>query len=106
MLGHIQLLPNDARVIRVMPNTPALVNQGCSVFVRGTHATQKDVEITQKLFEAIGTCEEITEGLMDPVTALSGSGPAYVFLMIEALADGGVKMGKLSQTQVELVFFQ
>lgn len=93
---HYQLLPNDARVIRVMPNTPALVNQGCSVFVRGTNATQKDVEITQKLFEAIGTCEEITESLMDPVTALSGSGPAYVFLMIEALADGGVKMGTFS----------
>lgn len=77
-----------------MPNTPALVNQGCSVFVRGTQATQKDVDITQKLFEAIGTCEEIIESLMDPVTALSGSGPAYVFVMIEALADGGVKMGK------------
>lgn len=96
LLIHYQLLPNDARVIRVMPNTPALVNQGCSVFVRGTNATQKDVEITQKLFEAIGTCEEITESLMDPVTALSGSGPAYVFLMIEALADGGVKMGTFS----------
>lgn len=76
-----------------MPNTPALVNQGCSVFVRGTQATNTDASLTQNLFQSIGTCEEITENLMDPVTALSGSGPAYVFVMIEALADGGVKMG-------------
>lgn len=76
-----------------MPNTPALVNQGCSVFVRGKAATETDAKITKTLFKAIGTCEEVTENLMDPVTALSGSGPAYVFVMIEALADGGVKMG-------------
>lgn len=76
-----------------MPNTPALVNQGCSVFVRGKRATEDDAKKTQNLFEAIGTCEEIPEHLMDAVTALSGSGPAYVFVMIEALADGGVKMG-------------
>lgn len=76
-----------------MPNTPALVNQGCSVFVRGKAATESDAKITRTLFKAIGTCEEVTENLMDPVTALSGSGPAYVFVMIEALADGGVKMG-------------
>lgn len=77
----------------MMPNTPALVNQGCSVFVRGKQATQTDADTTQKLLQSIGTCEEITENYMDAVTALSGSGPAYVFVMIEALADGGVKMG-------------
>lgn len=87
------VLPQNSRVIRVMPNTPALVNQGCAVFVRGSQATENDVNITEKLFQSIGTCEEVTENLMDPVTALSGSGPAYVFVMIEALADGGVKMG-------------
>lgn len=76
-----------------MPNTPALVNQGCSVFVRGTSATDSDCEITQSLLQSIGTCEEIPETFIDPVTALSGSGPAYVFVMIESLADGGVKMG-------------
>lgn len=80
-------------MIRVMPNTPALVNQGCSVFVRGANATETDASIAQTLFQSIGTCEEIPEHFMDPVTALSGSGPAYVFVMIEALADGGVKMG-------------
>lgn len=90
---RFQALPNDARIIRVMPNTPALVNQGCSVFVRGTGATNADAKVTQELLESIGTCEEVTEYLMDPITALSGSGPAYVYVMIEALADGGVKMG-------------
>lgn len=76
-----------------MPNTPAIINQGCSVFVRGTHATQSDADTTQSLLQSVGTCEEINEDMMDAVTALSGSGPAYVFVMIEALADGGVKMG-------------
>lgn len=86
-------LSNTSRVIRVMPNTPALVKAGCSVFVRGTKANDADASITQKLLESIGTCEEVTESLLDPITALSGSGPAYVFVMIEALADGAVRMG-------------
>jgi len=88
-----KVLPQSSRVIRAMPNTPALVNQACSVFVRGSHATNADAALTQTLFQSIGTCEEITENLMDPVTALSGSGPAYIFVLIEALADGGVRMG-------------
>lgn len=87
------MLPNESRVIRVMPNTPALVRQGCSVFVRGSKATDKDAFLTQQLLQSIGTCEEVAEYQMDAITALSGSGPAYVFVMIEALADGGVKMG-------------
>lgn len=76
-----------------MPNTPALVGSGCSVFVRGSKATDNDAKNTQTLLEAIGTCEEVSENLLDPITALSGSGPAYVFVMIEALADGAVRMG-------------
>lgn len=63
------------------------------MFVRGRRATDKDASITKSLLKSIGTCDEVTENLMDPITALSGSGPAYVFVMIEALADGGVKMG-------------
>lgn len=63
-----------------MPNTTCLVQAGASVFVRGTKATNSDAQLIQSLFEAIGTCEEVTEGLMDPITALSGSGPAYVNL--------------------------
>ncbi|KAI8118439.1 hypothetical protein FF38_06287 [Lucilia cuprina] len=88
-----QNLSPTSRVIRVMPNTPALVQSGCSVFVRGSKATDEDAKNTQKLLEAIGTCEEVDEYLLDPITALSGSGPAYVFVMIEALADGAVRMG-------------
>lgn len=86
-------LPKDSRVIRVMPNTPAIVQCGASVFVRGSSATDEDASLTKKLLQSIGICEEVTESHMDAVTALSGSGPAYVFLFIEALADGGVKMG-------------
>nr|AAV31912.1 pyrroline-5-carboxylate reductase [Aedes aegypti] len=88
-----QSLSSNARVIRVMPNTPALVRSGASVYVRGKTATPDDCSVTQKLFEAIGTCEEVAESMMDPVTALSGSGPAYIFVLIESLADGGVRMG-------------
>lgn len=65
-----------------MPNTPALVKSGASVFVRGSKATEKDAGITKKLLQSIGTCEEVTENLLDPITALSGSGPAYVSLML------------------------
>ncbi|XP_072396225.1 pyrroline-5-carboxylate reductase 3 isoform X2 [Diabrotica undecimpunctata] len=88
-----QLLPTEARVIRVMPNTPALVQNAASVFVSGKNATKDDARVTRKLLQSIGTCEEVPESYLDPITALSGSGPAYVYVMIEALADGGVKMG-------------
>ncbi|KXJ81768.1 hypothetical protein RP20_CCG017894 [Aedes albopictus] len=86
------LLPT-ARVIRVMPNTATLVRAGASVFVRGSAATEDDCSLTQSLLESVGTCDEVTEQLIDPITALSGSGPGYVFTMIEAMADGAVKMG-------------
>ncbi|KAK6629624.1 hypothetical protein RUM43_003441 [Polyplax serrata] len=86
-------LPEGTRVIRVMPNTPCMVQEGASVYVPGTKANKDDAEITKKLLQAVGTCEEAVESYLDPVTALSGSGPAYVYVMIEALADGGVKMG-------------
>ncbi|EDV91526.1 pyrroline-5-carboxylate reductase 3 [Drosophila grimshawi] len=86
-------LSPQSRVIRVMPNTPALVRSGCSVYVRGSKANDSDAQITQRLLEAVGTCEMCDESQLDIVTALSGSGPAYVFVMIEALADGAVHMG-------------
>jgi pyrroline-5-carboxylate reductase len=81
------------RIIRVMPNTPALVLEGISALTRGTNATQQDLETTRRLFEAVGKVVIVDEPLMDAVTGLSGSGPAYVFLVIEALSDAGVKMG-------------
>ncbi|KAL0275166.1 UNVERIFIED_CONTAM: hypothetical protein PYX00_003111 [Menopon gallinae] len=87
------LLPDGTRVIRVMPNTPCLVRCGASVYVPGRYATKEDSNLTRSLLQAVGTCEEGTEHFLDPVTALSGSGPAYVYMVIEAMADGGVKMG-------------
>lgn len=65
-------------MIRVMPNIPALVGCGATVYARGKNAGDKETEIAKKLFSAVGFCEEVTENLIDPVTALAGSGPAYV----------------------------
>lgn len=73
-----KILPNDSRVIRVMPNTPAVVQAACSVYVKGKKATTDDANIVEKLLKSIGTCEEVHEYMMDTITALSGSGPAYV----------------------------
>lgn len=87
------LLPEGTRVIRVMPNTPALVGAGASAFARGTSATSEDGALAAKLLEAVGIACEVKESLLDAVTGLSGSGPAYGFIMIEALSDGGVAAG-------------
>ncbi|MCE9518441.1 MAG: pyrroline-5-carboxylate reductase, partial [Verrucomicrobia bacterium] len=86
-------LGGNHRVIRSMPNTPALVLQGASAFVRGSKATDKDAAAAKSILGAVGTVSEVTENLLDAVTGLSGSGPAYVYTVIEAMADGGVLMG-------------
>lgn len=86
-------VPSGTRVIRVMPNTPALVGESASAFAHGTHATAQDSEIARKLLGSVGLVLEVKEKLLDAVTGVSGSGPAYAFLMIEALADGGVAAG-------------
>lgn len=86
-------LPAGARVIRVMPNTPALVGASASAFALGKAATAADGELAQKLFSAVGVAFQVKEYLLDAVTGLSGSGPAYVYQFIEALSDGGVAAG-------------
>ncbi|XP_033727520.1 pyrroline-5-carboxylate reductase 2-like [Pecten maximus] len=95
------LLPST-RVVRVMPNTPALVQAGASVLAPGSGALSGDPELVSELLSCIGICESSTEGLLDAVTGLSGSGPAYAFVAIEALADGGVKMGLPRDMAVKL----
>lgn len=82
-----------ARVIRVMPNTPALVGQGMAVITRGTHATEADESMALQLFGAVGKALTLPERLMDAVTGLSGSGPAFVGIVADALVDGGVRVG-------------
>lgn len=86
-------LPKGARVIRSMPNTAAMALAAATAIAPGAHATEDDVATAKALFEAVGRCVVLDESLLDAVTGLSGSGPAYVMLMIEALADGGVKVG-------------
>jgi pyrroline-5-carboxylate reductase len=86
-------LPAGARVIRVMPNTPALVGAGASGFALGKNATSADAELAEKLLSAVGVALQVKESLLDAVTGLSGSGPAYVYQFIEALSDGGVASG-------------
>ena len=81
------------RIVRVMPNTPALVLEGATAIAAGEYAEGEDLEIAEKIFQAVGKTVIIEEDLMESVTVLSGSGPAYIFLIIEALADSGVKMG-------------
>ncbi len=86
-------LGRGARVIRVMPNTPALVGASATAYAPGKAATAADAALAQKIFSAVGVAFPLKESLLDAVTGLSGSGPAYAYLMIEALSDGGVAGG-------------
>ena len=86
-------VPAGVRVIRGMPNTPALVGKGAAAFCRGKDASSMDAESARLLLGSVGLAVELPESLMDAVTGLSGSGPAFVYVMIEAMADGGVRAG-------------
>jgi pyrroline-5-carboxylate reductase len=95
-------LPAGTHVVRAMPNTAAIALAGATGISAGSRATAADLAAARSLFEAVGAVAVLDEGLLDAVTGLSGSGPAYVMLVIEALADGGVKMGLPRETALLL----
>lgn len=93
------------RVVRAMPNTPALVDAGATAIARGEHARESDLDDAKRIFDAVGVTVILDESQLDAVTGLSGSGPAYVFLILEALSDAGVKVG-LSRRTAQLLAAQ
>jgi pyrroline-5-carboxylate reductase len=93
------------RVIRTMPNTPALVDAAATAISRGGHATDADLAVAKRIFDAVGITVTLDESQLDAVTGLSGSGPAYIFLILEALSDAGVKVG-LSRRTAQLLAAQ
>jgi len=88
-----QEMPAGSRVVRIMPNTPSCVGEGASSFSLGSHTNNFDAEVTTRLLSAVGACYDVPESSLNAITGISGSGPAYIFMAIEAMADGGVKMG-------------
>jgi pyrroline-5-carboxylate reductase len=86
-------LPGSVRVVRAMPNTAAVALESATAVTRGTRATDADISTTLALFGCVGKAVEVPESMMDAVTGLSGSGPAFVLLAIEAMADGAVRVG-------------
>jgi pyrroline-5-carboxylate reductase len=95
-------LQSGARVVRVMTNTPAVVGAATSAYAPGARATPADLRTVEEILRGIGIALPVDERLLDAVTGLSGSGPAYVFLFAEALADGGVRVGLTRETAVRL----
>jgi pyrroline-5-carboxylate reductase len=95
-------LPQGCPVVRVMPNTPSLLGDGMSAVAGGSRSSHSDIKLVLSLFDAVGKSVEVSEDQMDLVTALSGSGPAYIFNMIEALVEAGVKKGLPEKTALLL----
>jgi pyrroline-5-carboxylate reductase len=95
-------LRHGARIVRAMPNTPALVGAAATAIALGEHATEEDEVAAKAFFDSVGITVVVEEGMLDAVTGLSGSGPAYVFLILEALSDAGVKVGMPRYTAVKL----
>ena len=89
----LDVLGEKARIVRVMPNTPSLVLEGASVFAPSPSCTEHDKQTAHAIFSAVGMCVHMEEKFINAVTALSGSGPAFCFLFMEALSDGAVKAG-------------
>ena len=96
-------LGKNKRIVRTMPNTPSQIGEGAIALCGGGKATSQDVRFARELFAAVGTTVMVPETHMDAVTGLSGSGPAYIFLIIDALTEGGVKMGLPREVAQSLV---
>ncbi|PIE57655.1 MAG: pyrroline-5-carboxylate reductase [Desulfobulbus propionicus] len=96
-------LPEESRIIRVMPNTPCLVMAGASAFSSNMHVQDDDKELCRRIFSAVGYCLEVSESQLDAVTGLSGSGPGYVFSLMDGFIDGGVLAGLSRPVAQQLV---
>jgi len=95
-------LPTGTRLVRVMPNTPCLIRQGASCFSLSAEADSADGQLVRQILESVGRVFEVNESCLDAITGLSGSGPAFVYTMIEALAEGGIAMGLPAELASEL----
>jgi len=96
-------LPEGSSVVRVMPNTPALVDQGMAAISPGRHCTQEHLQEAEAMLRSCGKVVQVPEKYQDAVTAISGSGPAYIFYVVEAMIEAGVVLGMPRQTSTELV---
>lgn len=96
------VLPKNTAVVRVMPNTPAFVGEGMTAFCIGKTVSENEVEHTKKIFQPLGRVVKVDERHMDAITGLSGCGPAYIYLVLEALTDGGIKVGLPRDLATEL----
>lgn len=101
-IAALENITGAKRIIRVMPNTPALVGKGAAAYALSEGAAPEDCQLAEKIFSAVGIAMQVKEKDLDAVTALSGSGPAYVFEFIQALADGGVAEGLSRDTALQL----
>lgn len=101
-ISSLQSLAPRTRVIRAMPNTAAMVGRAATAYASGESVTQNDAAVAEKIFSSIGEVYPVAEKLMNAVTGLSGSGPAYVYLVIEALSDGGVAAGLSRKLALDL----
>ena len=96
-------LPDGVPVVRVMPNTPALVDEGMSVLSAGAHADERHLDEAEALLAAVGRVRRVPEAQQDAVTALSGSGPAYFFYLVEAMVDAGILLGLPRDLAADLI---
>jgi len=95
-------IPANVPVVRAMPNTPSMIGAGITAISKGKFATPKHIETAQKLFGSVGTTVEVDEKNMDAVTGLSASGPAFIYIILESLAEGGVKVGLSRELATQL----